>query len=162
MRLRARPRQRRGAAPELPVRRPRQRVPAAGLRDEPGPAARRAGGCRGTRHAGRAPAPGGRVMLRGTQTPEALTLAPPLVPLPSQSVSSASRSGCFSRLRYCFADLCTLCGGVLSRPFTGAFGLGTRTVSFRLSLRLTTRAARESVSRDARSGGCETAAIRAG
>src|SRR5437667_9671971 len=86
MRLRARPRQRRGAAPELPVRRPRQRVPAAGLRDEPGPAARRAGGCRDTRHAGRAPAPGGRVMLRGTQTPEALTLAPPLVPLPSQSV----------------------------------------------------------------------------
>src|SRR5205809_289560 len=80
MRLRARPRQRRGAAPELPVRRPRQRVPAAGLRDEPGPVARRAGGCRDTRHAGRAPAPGGRVMLRGTQTPEALTLAPPLVP----------------------------------------------------------------------------------
>src|SRR5436309_10133428 len=85
MRLRARPRQRRGAAPELPVRRPRQRVPAAGLRDEPGPAARRGGGCRDTRHAGRAPAPGGRVMLRGTETPEALTLAP-LVPLPSQSV----------------------------------------------------------------------------
>src|SRR2546426_8757652 len=81
MRLRARPRQRRGAAPELPVRRPRQRVPPAGLRDEPGPAARRAGGCRDTRHAGRAPAPGGRVMLRGIETPEALTLAlrpPPL------------------------------------------------------------------------------------
>src|SRR2546427_12694851 len=84
--LRARPRQRRGAAPELPVRRPRQRVPAAGLRAEPGPAARRAGGCRDTRHAGRAPAPGGRVMLRGIETPEALTLAPPPRPLPSQSV----------------------------------------------------------------------------
>src|SRR2546422_6950724 len=38
-----------------------------------------------------------------------------------------------------FTDLCTLCGGVLSRPFTGAFGLGTRTVSLRLSLSLTTR-----------------------
>ena len=103
-------------------------------------------------------------MLRGTEDLEALTLVPSS-PRPrsrlSQS-SSAVRPGCFSRRLYCFADLCTLCGGVLSRPFTGAFGLGTRTVSFRLSLRLTTRCVRESASRDARSAAYETAAIPAG
>ena len=76
--------------------------------------------------------------------------------------SSASRSRCLSRRRYCFADLCTLCDGVLSRSFTGALGLGTRTVSFRLLLLLTMPAWRESAGRDARSVGCETGSIRAG
>src|SRR2546428_13848006 len=78
MRIRSRTRQRRGAAPELPVRRTRQRVPAAGLRDEPRLVARPARGGRRARHPGRASAPGGRAMLRG---PEDLgpreTLPPP-------------------------------------------------------------------------------------
>src|SRR2546426_9123672 len=39
-RSRSRARRRRGTAPELPVRRPRQRLPATGLWDEPRAAAR--------------------------------------------------------------------------------------------------------------------------
>src|SRR6266550_6247999 len=132
--------------------------------DEPRPAARFARGRRHPRDAGPAPAPGGRLMLRGIEDLEALTLVPSS-PRPrsrlSQS-SSAVRPGCFSRRLYCFADLCTLCGGVLSRPFTGAFGLGTRTVSLRLSLSLTTRGGRGFASHDARSGAHGTAATLAG
>src|SRR5207247_8963483 len=91
-------------------------------------------------------------------------LPPPasLVLRSSTQFSSAVRPGCFSRRRYCFTDLCTLCGGVLSRPFTGAFGLGTRTVSLRLSLSLTMREARGFASHDARSGAHGTAATLAG
>src|SRR5436309_9458363 len=79
MRIRSRTRQRRGAAPELPVRRTRQRVPAAGLRDAPRLVARPARGGRRARHPGRAAAPGGRVMLRGPEDPgprETLTPSP--------------------------------------------------------------------------------------
>ena len=86
VRVRSRTRRRRGAAPELPVRRPRQRVPATGLWDEPRPAARPARGRRPARDAGRAAAPGRRLMLRGTENLQALTPLVPSRPLSSQSI----------------------------------------------------------------------------
>src|SRR6267378_1409924 len=132
MRLRPGARQRRSAAAELPVRRPRRRVPAAGVQYEPRLAAGAARRRRRPRHPGRAAGAGGRLMLRDL---EDLRPHEALTPRPTNSV--------------------------VSRSFTGAFGLGTRTVSFRLSLPLTTRGARGSAWRDARSGGRGTAATRA-
>src|SRR6266545_3872648 len=44
--------------------------------------------------------------------------------------SSSAGRGCFSRRRYAFLERCTLWEGVLSRPFTGASGFGTRTTTF--------------------------------
>src|SRR6266545_4059563 len=70
--------------------------------------------------------------------------------------SSAGR-GCFSRRRYAFWERCTLWEGVLSRPFTGASGFGTRTMTFFFSrLRLI---GRHVVGSAGRGGGRESRGI---
>src|SRR5207237_4377053 len=94
---------------------------------------------------------GGRRVLPGTLPWPAADGAP--------HSASSDRCGCFSLRRYCLTDRCTLCAGVLSRCFTGALGLGTRTVSLSF-FRVMTRAAPGSAWRDGRSGGRGTAAYR--